>query len=214
MRSTSPLKYIITDTRQPLAPAPALPFLAPRPIFVRIFALAFALAIALITATALALPNDRQQAISIESDRVQRNDKTGLTVYEGAVEMTQGSINIKADKVTLHTVNKKLSKIICIGKPARYQQQPELDGGLVIARANTIEYHLDLEVIKLIKDASLDQEGSTLTGDIINYDLKAELIEARGDDTGKRRIQMVIPPNQQQGTQRLNPATPAPRETD
>ncbi len=214
MRSTRRLKCIIKLTRRPLAPAPKFPFLVPHRVFALTLTLLTGLTTALITPAAFALPNDHQQAISIESDRVLRNDKTGLTVYEGAVHMTQGSINIKADKVTLHTTNNKVSKIICIGKPAQYQQQPELDGGLVVARANTIEYHLDQDVINLIKGASLDQEGSTLTGDIINYDLKAELIEARGDNTGKRRIQMVIPPSQQQDQQSQKPAPQTPQETD
>ena len=145
-----------------------------------------------------ALPNDHQQAISIESDRAQRNDKTGLTIYEGAVNMIQGTINIKADKITVYSTQNKVSKIVCVGTPAHYQQQPELNGGLVTARANTIEYQLSKDVITLITNASLSQQGSTLKGDVINYDLKAELVEARGDTTGKKRIQMIIPPSQQQ----------------
>ena len=214
MRSTRRLKHIIKHIRPPLASALTVPFLVPHRAFALTLTLVTALTVALITPAAFALPNDHQQAINIESDRVQRNDKTGLTVYEGAVHMIQGTMNIKADKVTLHTTNNKVSKIICTGKPAHYQQQPELDGGLVVARANTIEYHLDQDVINLIKDASLEQGGSTLTGDIINYDLKAELIEARGDDTGKRRIQMVIPPSQQQDQQSQKPAPQTPQETD
>jgi lipopolysaccharide export system protein LptA len=148
-----------------------------------------------------ALPGDHQQPISIESDRAQRNDKTGLTIYEGAVNMIQGTINIKADKITVYSTQDKVNKIVCIGTPAHYQQQSEPGGGLVTARANTIEYQLVKDVIKLVTNASLSQEGSTLKGEIINYDLKAELVEARGDITGKKRIQMVIPPSQQQDQQ-------------
>ncbi len=214
MSPTRRLKHLIRDIRPSLVSRLTQPCLARFQAFARLCALIAALATFLITPATFALPSDPEQAINIESDRVQRNDKTGLTVYEGTVHMIQGSMNIKADKVTLHTTNNKVSKIICIGKPAHYQQQPELDGGLVVARASTIEYHLDRDVINLIKDASLDREGSTLTGDIINYDLKAELIEARGDDTGKRRIQMVIPPSQQRNPsaqQSQNPAPETPR---
>lgn len=146
---------------------------------------------------ALGLPDDRVQAINIESDRASRNDKTGLTVYEGSVVMTQGSINIRADKITVYSTANKVSRIVCVGKPAHYQQQPEPDAALVIARANTIEYHLERDTITLRKNASLDQNGTVLKGEIINYDLKQELIEARGDEQGSGRIQMVIPPSQQ-----------------
>lgn len=156
----------------------------------------------------LALPTDRQQPINIESDRAQRNDKTGLTVYAGAVNIMQGTILIKADKVTVHTRLDKVTKIVCLGTPAHYQQQPEVNGGLVTARANTIEYYLDRDIITLVNNASLSQAGSTLKGDRIDYDLRKELVEARGDITGKQRIQMVIPPSQQQDSAQPPGETP------
>ncbi|MCB1659761.1 MAG: lipopolysaccharide transport periplasmic protein LptA, partial [Pseudomonadales bacterium] len=40
---------------------------------------------------ALALPNDRDQAISLAADNATFNEKTGLAVYTGNVEIKQGS---------------------------------------------------------------------------------------------------------------------------
>lgn len=145
----------------------------------------------------LALPTDRNQPIEISSDRALRDDKKGLTIYEGDVTINQGTIHIKADKVTVITTGKKVSKIVCIGVPAYYQQLPNKEDGLVIARANTIEYILETDIIQLIDDASLEQEGATLRGERIDYDLKKEVVNARGDTSGKQRVQMVIPPSQQ-----------------
>jgi lipopolysaccharide export system protein LptA len=153
---------------------------------------------ALIHTHAFALPTDRQKAINIESDTALRDDKSGLTVYEGAVNIVQGTINIRADKVTVHSIRDKASKIVCIGTPAHYQQIQNPEGGLVTARANTIEYNLAKDVITLVGNASLSQNGSILKGDSINYDLKKEYVEAHGDITGKKRIEMVIPPSQQE----------------
>jgi len=144
-----------------------------------------------------ALPTDRNQPIEIFSDRAMRDDKKGITVYEGNVIINQGTIHIKAEKVTVITVGKKVSKIICNGVPAYYQQVPNTEDGMVIARADTIEYMLETDVIQLVNNASLEQEGATLKGDRIDYDLKKEMVNARGDISGKQRIQMVIPPSQQ-----------------
>ncbi len=149
----------------------------------------------------LALPSDRQKPIVIESDRAQHNDKTGVTVYQGSVVITQGTIRIRADKVSVNSMGNKVTKIVCTGKPAHYQQQPRPDAKLVTARANTIEYHLSKDAITLLGAASLEQEGSTLKGERINYDLQAELVEATGSATGNRRIQMVIPPQTPEGTE-------------
>lgn len=150
---------------------------------------------------ASALPSDRQKPILIESDRAVHNDKTGITVYQGSVVITQGTIRIKADKVSVNAVGNKVTNIVSTGKPAHYQQQPRPNARLVTARANTIEYHLKADAITLLGAATLEQEGSTLKGERINYDIKAELVEATGSATGNRRIQMVIPPQKTEGAQ-------------
>ena len=146
--------------------------------------------------SALALPSDRLATITVDADRAQINDKTGITEYHGAVVIKQGTLLIEADQVTIYTTDGQVNKIICIGKPAHYQQQPNPEDGLVNAHANTIEYYLDTDVITLIKNARLEQQGSTLKGDHINYDLKAELVEARGSDNNQQRVHMVIPASQ------------------
>ena len=146
---------------------------------------------------AVALPDDRHQAIEIQSRSAIREEKRGLTVYEGDVTIRQGSILIRADKVTVITTGDQVSRIVCTGNPAHYQQQPKPGDKPVIARANTIEYLLDQDIIQLIANASLEQAGATLSGERIDYDLKQEIIKARGDASGNQRIRMVIPPNQQ-----------------
>ncbi len=157
---------------------------------------------ALLSATTVtALPADRLAAIKVEADLAKLNEKTGITIYQGKVVIQQGTILIKADKVTIYSTDGQASKIVCLGTPALYQQQPNIDDGLVNARANTIEYHLDTDIITLIKNASLTQEGSTLKGDHINYDIKAELVEARGSESSKQRVQMVIPASQQKDSE-------------
>jgi lipopolysaccharide export system protein LptA len=148
---------------------------------------------------ATALPDDRNQEIHIESDRATREDKTSVSIYDGNVTITQGSIEIKADKVTIHGDGDKVSHIVCIGKPARYQQQPKPEDGLMVATASTIEYYLDTDIVHLIGDARVDQQGSTLQGQRIDYDLNKERVDARGDSNGKQRVRMVIPPGQHKG---------------
>jgi len=151
------------------------------------------LGVMLSTTTVLALPSDQQATITVDADRAQINEKTGVTEYQGSVVIKQGTLLIEAAQVTIYSTDGQANKIICIGKPAHYQQQPNIEDGQVNAYADTIEYYLDKEVITLIKNARLEQQGSTLKGDHINYDLKAELVEARGSDNSQQRVHMVIP---------------------
>lgn len=151
---------------------------------------------------AQALPEDRRQPIEIQSLEAIREETKGLTVYTGNVTIVQGTIRIQADKVTVHSDKNKVNKIVGIGKPAEYQQQSKPDSAPVVARGNSIEYNLVSDIILMIGDASLRQEDSILTGERIEYDLKKEVIRAKGgSNTGRERIRMVIPPSQQPGTE-------------
>jgi lipopolysaccharide export system protein LptA len=157
----------------------------------------FLLAILCWCTLSYALPNDRQQPIKIESDRAEQNEKKGTTTYEGSVVIRQGSIKINADKVTVFSETDKVDRIVCEGKPAHYQQRPNPEDGLVLASAKTIKYYLVNDKIALLKNASLEQNGTVITGEKIDYDLKAEVVKATSGRNTKERIKMVIPPSNQ-----------------
>jgi len=145
-----------------------------------------------------ALPEDRNQPIEIEADEAMRDDARGLTVYEGNVVITQGTILIRADKVSIFGDGRQVKRVVGEGRPAHYEQVPEAGKPPVVARARTISYELGAEKIILTRDASLNQEEATLTGERIEYDLRQEIIRAQGGKDNQR-IRMVIPPNQQGG---------------
>lgn len=166
----------------------------------RLMACACALMFALVSGSLWALPSDAQQDLEFESDGW-RWDKNGAMVYEGNVTLQQGSMKIKADKITIHRgEGKRASKVIAIGKPAHFQQIPELNAQPVIAEADRLEYEVDKEILMLLGDAELDQEGSSLnlSANTIEYDVKNGSFRAASNVEGnetKKRVRMVVPPN-------------------
>ncbi|MGB0449017.1 MAG: lipopolysaccharide transport periplasmic protein LptA [Porticoccaceae bacterium] len=153
----------------------------------------------ILSAAAVALPDDREKTISIESDSAERNEKTGLTVYQGNVIISQGSILIEADKITLHYQGSKISRIECTGTPASYQQKPQAEGAMLVARAEHIDYLLADNQIVLKRNAVLSRNGTIIKGDSIDYDIKNETWKAKGNDLGEqKRIQLVILPSVQE----------------
>jgi lipopolysaccharide export system protein LptA len=146
--------------------------------------------------SAQALPEDREQPIYIQSDRAERDERKGTTVYTGDVEIDQGSLHISADRVLIETEADQVSRIIASGSPAKMHQKPALDREPVYARAKRIEYDVAKEILTLIDDASVDQEGTTVTGERISYFIQEQRVKATagGKDSERRRVQMVIPP--------------------
>lgn len=141
-----------------------------------------------------ALPDDAKQPISIESDHAERNEKQGVTIYQGAVLIRQGSIRIEADTVSIYNRGERVVRIVCQGNLARYEQQTQDSNKPMVAYARTIEYSVAKDAITLSSMASLEQDGAIISGERIQYDIKRDVVTAKGSNTGNRRIQVVIPP--------------------
>ncbi|MGD8174621.1 lipopolysaccharide transport periplasmic protein LptA [Marinimicrobium sp. ARAG 43.8] len=157
----------------------------------------------LATPFAQALPDDQNQPIHIESNRAQRDGQKGLMIYEGDVRLRQGSLKIRAEKLTVHTdTTNQVQRVVAEGGPAYFEQQPEAGDAPIAAEANTIDYHVSEEQLKLITNAWLEQGTATMSGNRIDYNMATELLNAEGDSESDRpRIEMVLPPQNQSSPQ-------------
>ena len=76
----------------------------------------------LLCAEVFARPDDREKPIHITADTAELNDKTGISIYRGDVEMVQGTTILTGDVITIHSSDKKVNKVISIGELATYQE--------------------------------------------------------------------------------------------
>jgi len=137
-----------------------------------------ALLASLLSAGVFALPDDRDQPINITADTAIRDEKQGFTVYSGNVHMIQGSLDIVADTLTIYHEKEQADKIVAEGKPAKMQQRPAVGEPLVKARANIIEYYKIEDKVHLKINAFITQDGSSVTGDSIDYFITEQLVKA------------------------------------
>ena len=162
------------------------------------FALAMTTLLASYSATSLALPSDKHETIRGSADNLTVDQKNGVATYTGAVKIQQGSLVITADSIVIHTnPDSSVEKMIATGSPARFQQQPEKDQGVVTAAAKQITYNPNNEHLVLIEDASVEQNGAVMSGPHIDYDLVKEVMKAAGNNGAAgdgQRIEIVIPP--------------------
>ncbi len=130
----------------------------------------------------MALSSDRDQPINLEADSADIDDLKGISIYTGNVILTQGSMVIKSNKLTLYNdKNKQLEKAIAVGtdkKLATFKQRPEGKDKDFRARAKTMIYFLNKDKIHLLKNAYVWQAGDTFSGNKIIYDTKNETVVA------------------------------------
>lgn len=141
----------------------------------------------------LALPSDENQPIQIQADKAEFNEKNGTAIYTGDVKIKQGTLKVIADVVTIYRNANGVETIVAVGKPAHYRQKPEENKADVFAHAKTIEYHVQKEIIKLIDDAKLEQEGNTFTGQKIDYFMKKQLVKANSQQKNGRVFTTILP---------------------
>lgn len=146
---------------------------------------------------ASALPSDSEQDLLLESETLEYDESAGTITYSGAVLMKQGSMKIEADKVVIFGNIERATKVTANGKPAKFQQTPEIGAVPVVATAKELEYKVSNKSLLLKGNAVLEQEGSSLTSNRIEYDVQRAVVIA--GDEGKvtnpeKRVRMVIPP--------------------
>ena len=152
------------------------------------------LALLLGAPAAIALPEDADQPINIRADTVEYDQSGNRIIYRGSVQVDQGTLRVTAEIMTIDLQDgNKVMRITAEDTPARYQQQIEADKAMVRAEALTIVYHTQDERVDLKGAANLEQEGSTLTGDLIVYDIVAGRVDATA--TEEAPVTMVLQPS-------------------
>jgi lipopolysaccharide export system protein LptA len=141
-----------------------------------------------------ALPSDQTKPVTLEADQASFNERTGVTSYRGNVIITQGTIRIEADQLTVNLDdNRGIKDAIAQGSPARFQQQLDASKGLAKGQGQNVTYNAQTGIVTLKGNAFLSQNGATFRGDTLRYSMNQGDIEATGNS--KQRVQLVIPPS-------------------
>lgn len=157
-----------------------------------------------------ALDSDRDQPMHIEADSVTIDDKTKVSRYRGAVRLSQGSIQARADEITVHSDADGPERIILTGTPASFRQRPEGKEHDAYGQARRIEHDTGREVTLFIGEARFWQGQEEFAGARIEYDAAGDRVRAEGGDgDGGGRVRIVIQPKTQ--LQPDPPRTPVPK---
>ena len=152
------------------------------------------LGLLLISSTCWSLETDRQQPIHIQADRITVHEKQGVSFYQGNVQFTQGSLQVKGDEVTVYLQGDVLQKVIVKGAPATMQQQPAQDQDLVHSQAAQMEYDAVKQIVTLIDNAQVQQGPNSFAGDFIEYDTRTNTVSARKGQAEDSRVHVIITP--------------------
>ncbi len=148
---------------------------------------------------AFALSTDSEQPIQIEADQASIDNIKGVAIYAGNVIVSQGSIRLNAETVTLNYTEKhEIEKIVAEGQPVRFKQRLD-SGDNIQAQANEMEYQAVKSMLHLRNEAELRKNKGGIdtyisTAPRISYDTKRGIIKADQGKLKKGRVIMTFKP--------------------
>ncbi|MGQ5522480.1 lipopolysaccharide transport periplasmic protein LptA [Chitinimonas sp. PSY-7] len=140
---------------------------------------------------------DRSQKIHIDAGGGSRDAKTGLSILEGGVKLTQGTLSLKAERATLQELPSGDQQIKAHGRQVEFRQKLEGERGWLDGKADQLEYDSKSGDVRLQGKAWLKISGNEISASTITYNTQTELYKAEGGPTEKGndgRLQMVIQP--------------------
>jgi lipopolysaccharide export system protein LptA len=151
------------------------------------------LALACSPGIGLGLSEDSNQPMLIEADSAELDDKKGISIYKGNVKVTQGTLVLTGEIMTVHNNGDDISKVVVEGAPATYKQRPDGKEHDINAQALLMEYFKSPEKVILNKEATVEQEGDVLHSERIIYDIDKDQVIA-GGDTPNQRVRITLQP--------------------
>ena len=151
----------------------------------------------LLTHPAHAEKADRDKPVNLEADTVTLDDARKVSVYQGNVVLTQGTLTLRADRVQVTQNATGLDKISATGRPVAFRQKIDGQDAYIEGFSDRIEYDSVNSQLELIGHAQLRRGNDELRGAQISYNAKTEFYKVIGQPDAKTpggRVRAVIMP--------------------
>jgi len=136
--------------------------------------------LAALAASAAAEKADRDKPVNLEADRVTIDDSKKIAVFEGNVVLTQGTLQIRGDRMEVRQDKEGFRQGITWGSPAHFRQKREGFDEYIEGWAERIEYDGRAESVQMFNRAQLKRGQDEVRGNYISYDSRSEFFQVTG----------------------------------
>lgn len=155
---------------------------------------------------------DKDKPTNIEANRMSSDDARRISIFEGSVVLTKGTIRILADRLTVREDPDGFQISNATGVPARFRQKRDGRDEWVEGEALRIEMDDRNEKINLYGNALVMRDKDEVRGDAISVDTRSEFFTVTAGKSAvtsanpEGRVRAVIQP-------KTKPDQPAPTVT-
>ncbi|OGA25710.1 MAG: lipopolysaccharide transport periplasmic protein LptA [Betaproteobacteria bacterium RIFCSPLOWO2_02_FULL_67_26] len=144
---------------------------------------------------------DREKPVNLEADRVTIDDARQTALFEGNVLLTQGTMQLRGDRMEVRQDKEGFRLGTTWGKPAYFRQKREGYDEYVEGWAERIEYDGRAETMRMFDRAQLKRGPDEVRGNTISYDARTEFFQVTGGgakaaapNNPEGRVRAVIQP--------------------
>ncbi len=162
---------------------------------------------------------DRDKPINLEADTATVDDARKISIYEGNVILTQGTLQIRANKLVVTEDAEGFQIGTAYGNPASFRQKREGYDEYIEGYALRIEYDQRKDLVQLFSQARMKRGLDEAQGNYISYDGKTEFFQVIGGketataSNPRGRVRTVIQPKQKTAAPAAGPAALKPSES-
>lgn len=126
---------------------------------------------------------DRDKPVNLEADRVTIDDTKQTSMFEGNVTLTQGTLQIRGDKMEVRQDKEGFKYGTTWGGLAHFRQKREGNNEHIEGWAERIEYDGRAETMQMFNRAQMKRGQDEVRGNYISYDAKTEFYQVIGGGT-------------------------------
>lgn len=159
---------------------------------------------------------DKDKPTNIEANRMSSDDARRISIFEGNVVLTKGTILVRAERITVRQDPEGYQISIATGNPARFRQKRDGKDEWIDGEALTIEIDDKKERIDLREQARILRDKDEVRGDAISVDQRSEFFSVLSGKSvatsanPEGRVRAVIQPKAKPDEQATSaPKTPA-----
>jgi lipopolysaccharide export system protein LptA len=154
---------------------------------------------------ALAEKADKDKPTQIEANRMSADDTRRMTIFEGNVVLTKGTVAVRAERIVVRQDPEGFQFVTATGAPVRFKQkldpkEGEKEGQWLDGEALRIEIDERKQTIELFEKARVNRAGTEVAGAYIFADQRSDFFSVttgKGPKDGQPpgRVTAIIPPS-------------------
>ena len=160
---------------------------------------ALAFALIFVSCSAFSEKADKDKPAQIEANRMSSDETRRLTIFEGSVVVTKGTMTVRAARIVVRQDAEGYQYTTATGNPVKFRQREDpkdgKEGGWMDGEALRIEIDDRKSTIELHEKARVTRGGDEVLGNYILVDQRSDYFSVSGGkDSASGRVRATIQP--------------------